>query len=531
LLLVLLLCCAPLAAARKFYNDDPIRKEPPPRDASGVVSRKLSDYYDLLNHMFATPGELNGTTRSIRAGNVNTSGEVPDSGWYTNRHYTVPMSIEELARGVGHLNVPHAEGQWTVIAAKSEGVTPGFTIRDARGRRYVMKFDPGDHPEMTTAAEIISSKFFHALGYFVPENYLVEFAREQLVLGQDVQLRDQLGNLRRMTERDITEILLNVPRNASGRYRAVASLYIAGRNVGPFRYYGTRSDDPNDVVPHEHRRELRGLSIFCAWLGHDDSRAINTSDFLVQEGEIQYIKHYLIDFGSTLGSGSTRPNSPRSGFEYLFSWGPSFLQLFTLGLAVPEWAKAEYPDVPAVGRFESEKFAAEGWVPEYPNPAFLNRLPDDEFWAARQVMNFSDDEIRAIVRTGGYSDPAAEQWVTDRLIERRDRIGHAFLTRVLPLDRFNITSGTLVFEDLAAEHGVSAPTQYSVQWFRFDNASEASTVLRDEAGFSLPEQVVEAPAGEYFLAELHGADPAKTIRVFVRTAAGGAEIVGIERTW
>ena len=62
-------------------------------------------------------------------------------------------------------------------------------------------------------------------------------------------------------------------------------------------------------------------------------------------------------------------------------------------------------------------------------------MPDDAFWAARQVMAFTDDEIRAIVRTGQYSQPA-EDWITATLIERRNRIGRTFFTKVLPLDHF-----------------------------------------------------------------------------------------------
>ena len=71
---------------------------------------------------------------------------------------------------------------------------------------------------------------------------------------------------------------------ADGTYRVVASKGISGKDVGPFRYYGTRPDDPNDIHPHEHRRELRAMRVFGAWLNHDDSRAINTRDFLQDAG-------------------------------------------------------------------------------------------------------------------------------------------------------------------------------------------------------------------------------------------------------
>ena len=517
--------------ARKFYADDPMAKEPPPRNITQALSRKLSEYFDFFSNTFARPGVRQSTDRRIPAQGVNTLGEVPDSGWYTNRHYQHPMTIEELMRGAGDTHGPEPQGRWTVVAAKTEGITPGFTIVDSAGRRYVMKFDPLDYPEIATAPEIISSKFFHALGYFVPENYLVMFSREQLVLGEDVVLRDALGQPRKMTERDITEILLNVPRDASGRVRAVASFYVSGRNLGPFRYYGTRRDDPNDVVPHEQRRDLRGLSVFCAWLGHDDSRSINTQDFLQQEGNIQLVRHYLIDSGSTLGSASIGPNSPRSGFEYMFSWKPPAIQFFTLGLLVPDWAKARYPDLPSVGRFESAKFDAAGWVPEYPNPAFSNRLPDDEFWAARQVMAFTDEQIRAIVRAGGYSDPRAEQWVADSLIARRDKIGRAFLAKVLPLDRFAVADGRLVFADLGATYGLTSAPQYTLEWSRFDNEAEMKTPIPGETSFAVPALARESSAGEYFAADIHGAEPGKSITVFLRQGPAGLEVVGIDRTW
>ena len=75
-----------------------------------------------------------------------------------------------------------------------------------------------------------------------------------------------------------------MPRLADGRVRVTASRYLAGRPIGPFRYYGTRTDDPNDVIPHENRRELRGLRLFAAWTNHDDTRAHNTQDVTVHGG-------------------------------------------------------------------------------------------------------------------------------------------------------------------------------------------------------------------------------------------------------
>lgn len=515
------------AAAQRFYPDDPLIAEPPPRDVANAKSRKLSDYYDFFENLFSPAGQQHTRDRVFPSLAVNTLGEPMEGAWYARRHYWQRMTIDQLRRGVGAERAP-AGGPWTVISAKNEGKTPGFLFRDSRGLVYILKFDPLDYPEMTTGADIISSKIFHALGYHVPEYYVVHFTGEQLVVGDDVALRDRLGKERKMTQRDVTELLLSVPKDREGRYRGIASLFLDGKPLGPFRYYGTRPDDPNDIVPHEHRRDLRGLSVFCAWLAHDDSRAINTLDMLAEQNGVRFIKHHLIDFGSTLGSGTQAPNSPRSGSEYLFSWGPAAKQFITLGLWTPEWArKTEYPGIPAVASFESRVFDPVKWVPEYPNPAFSNRLPDDAFWATKQVMAFTDEELRAVVETAEYSDPAATDYIAKTLGERRDKIGRAFFAQVLPLDRFAVKDGTLVFDDLEVKHGFLASRNYTVRWSAFNNETGEKTTLAGETSFRVP----AFGQGSYVAAEISGADPAKTVTVYLRNRGGEAEVVGIDRAW
>ena len=507
---VIFFLMAVAASGQRFYADDPLDREPAPRNVEKALNRKLSDYYDLLSHQFGHLGEPQPKSGPpIRAQAVNTLGEPMDGAWFNKRHYYRRMTLEELKRGPGDSSAP-AGSQWTVIGAKSEGVTPGFTILDGAKRRYFIKFDPLTNPEMATAADSISARFFYALGYHVPQNYIVYFTPEQLVLGDDVQLADATGKKRRMTSRDIYEILVKVPRTKDGRYRATASLAVEGKPIGPPRYDGTRKDDPNDIVPHEHRRDLRGLHVFSAWLAHDDSRAINNFDSLVQENGRQYIRHYLLDFGSTLGSGSQRANSPRSG-AYYFTWKSAATQLFTLGLVPPYWARAHYGHYPAIGLFEGDAFDPELWVPEYPNPAFLNRLPDDEFWAAKQVMAFTDEEIRAVVSTGEISDREAETFLVECLIKRRDKIGKTYFAKVLPFDRFRLQAGTVTWDDLS--HSV-ADTR--VAWFSFNNMTGERTPLP------------AMPASGYGSAEiLAPSRPNQTIVVYTQSG----RIAGIDRNW
>ena len=48
------------------------------------------------------------------------------------------------------------------------------------------------------------------------------------------------------------------------------------------------------------------MAVFAAWLNHDDSRSINNLDTLVRDSGRTVIRHNLLDFGSTLGSGTLR---------------------------------------------------------------------------------------------------------------------------------------------------------------------------------------------------------------------------------
>jgi hypothetical protein len=517
------------ATAQKFRADDPLEFELKPVPVGDAARRKLSDFYDLISHTVATPGEPRRPAgKPIPARAVNTLGEPLQGSWWVKRHFYKPMSLEQLVIGPGNDHPPSMRGQWAVVGVKNEGITPGFVMLDANEELFYIKFDSLTNPEMATGADHVAVRLLHALGYHVPENYIVEFPEDILVLDKDVTIADRLGRRRKMTGRDLTELLMKVPKTADGRYRATASRAILGTGIGPYRYYGRRRDDPNDFVPHEHRRDLRGFAVVAAWIGHDDSRAINTYDAVVEEGGQEFIKHYILDLGSTLGSGTQRANSPRSGGEYLFSWKRSAIQLFSLGLAVPGWSMARFPDIPSVGRFEHEYFDPETWLPEYPNPAFLHRLPDDEFWAAKQILAIRDDEIRAIVKSARYSDPRAEAWIVECLTRRRDKIGRAYFKKVLPLDRFERRFGRLVFEDLGDKAGISGVGPYTVQWLQLDNATGSTIAIEGATTFTVP-----AHGGAYLVARIASRSrPGQTIDVALRNNGNsGTQLVGIERRW
>jgi hypothetical protein len=521
---------APRAAHPAFFPDDPIAVDPESEDASAVRPWEVSDPYDFLENTFLKPGDRS----PRRALNVNTIDEVPDSSWFTNRG---PLDAATVARGPDTSDGP-APGPWTIVSGKSDGITPGFTIRDAEGTTWFIKFDPPQHPEMATGAEIVSTKLFWALGYHVPENHLATLRRDHLVIGARAGIRNATGQRRQITQSDVDDLLAQAARHDDGTYRVVASRALPGRPLGPFRYYGTRPDDPNDIFPHEHRRELRGLRAAAAWLNHDDSRSINTLDTLVERDGRRLVWHHLIDFGSTLGSASVQAQKARAGNEYIWEARPTLLTALSLGFWVRPWIKVRYLDLPALGRIEAAFFQPETWKPEYPNPAFDNARPDDLFWAARRVASMSDEAIAAAVQAAAFSDVNATRYLTDVIIARRDKVGLAWLPAVNPLTDFALAAdGTLTFRNAAVDTGRATPARaYRVQWSRFDNAThEASPIGPAEtiaaAAVRAPQEARASAFLQVEVSALHDTHPswALPVRVQFRRTADAWQLVGLQR--
>ncbi len=522
------------SAGQKFYRDDPLWRDPETQDAAAVKPAPISEQYDFIENTFLDAGDKT----PKRAVNINTVDEVPDSSWFTNRIGRDQWSTERLVRGPDTGSGP-APGPWTIVSGKSEGITPGLTIRDTAGDIYFVKFDPPSNPGMASGAEIISTKFFYAFGYHTPENYLATFRREALTVDPQARIKDQDGRPRPIKSRDLDDLLEKAARNADGSYRVIASKAVSGRPLGPFRYYGTRPDDPNDIFPHEHRRELRGLSVFATWLNHDDSRSVNTLDVLAPEAGRSIVRHFLIDFGSTLGSGSTQAQTTRAGNEFLWEARPTLVTMLTLGFYVRPWVKVQYADIPAVGRLESTYFRPEHWKPEYPNPAFRNARPEDRFWAARIVSRFSDEDVRAIVGSAQFDDPKATEYLTETILARKTKVLAEWLNGTNPVINLSLSeTGLLRFQNAAEQAGVAKPADhYTIVWSRFDNESSAHTPVGDEqtvttTSAQAPAELLSAPFVAATIKGFHADQPGwqQPVIVYFRRSPDGAwTLAGLER--
>jgi hypothetical protein len=268
--------------------------------------------------------------------------------------------------------------------------------------------------------------------------------------------------------------------------------------------------------------------VLCAWLNHTDAKSQNTLDTIVEDGGVRFLRHHLIDFGAILGSDSDMPKNARFGNAFILPKGREALAgIFGLGLYSPAWERAYYPEMPSVGRLESRVFDPEKWVSNYPNPAFLSRRPDDEYWAAKLVMSFTDDDIIAIVQRGQYSDELATRFVSETLARRRDKIGRAYFTKVLALDNFRVeaATGELRFDDLAFKHRFAGAREFECAWSSFDNETERHTPL-NITGCRVPDR----HPGQYLAARIHarGGDTAKSVTVYLRDKR---VVVGVERAW
>ena len=179
---------------RKFYDDDPLQREPETQDASAAQEQDIDLFYDLAENLFGRPGD---PASDVRARNINSIDEVPDSSWFTNRILAHPLSVEEVARGPLTGEGP-ASGAWSVVRPKQAGFAPGFTMKDAKGETWFVSFDGKGYPEAATGAILVANKIFWALGYWQAENYLISVRPDQLVIDDAATVVPPSGKRRKM---------------------------------------------------------------------------------------------------------------------------------------------------------------------------------------------------------------------------------------------------------------------------------------------------------------------------------------------
>jgi hypothetical protein len=443
--------------------------------------------------------------RIRRAPNVNALDEVPDSSWFTNRLDSLVRDPRAFARGPCKDPPPDPEGPWTVIAGKPNGVTPGFRVQHASGRRYLFKLDSGRQGERSSTADVIGSRLYYAAGYNVPCNEVAYIDPATFELSPKATAKNFVGEKVPFTQAMLDAALARGIKRADGKVRGSLSLLLDGA-LGPWRDFGTRDDDPNDVIPHEDRRELRGSYIFGAWISHYDAREQNTLDVWVETGGgAGFIRHYMLDFSDSLGSLSSRPRvASRRGHAYELEWPLAFIELVTLGAIDRPWRDPRPSRAPSTfGYFNVEGFSPDHYRTAYPFGPYSRVTEADAAWGARLLARMSPSLVRAVIAEAHLSDPSVAAELERVLLGRRDKLLRRYLGRLSPLTRPRIDEhGLLCVTDARREAGLEP------------GPLERCTAISAGASY----RIVDLPSPR-----------AAPLRVHLVRSGSTHEIVGIER--
>jgi hypothetical protein len=530
-ILVMLAACAasPIPAAR-FANAPPVqrvddRQDVPQKPEKRPYTQKLS-FVD--GHVYEPMRRVLSLEQSQRALGINSIDEVPDSTWFTNRIGARTITPDEIRAAPGGVGSPERFTPWTIHSTKVGGMSVGFIVTDTRGEKFIVKFDDPGHAEAETGAQIVSGKLLWACGYNVSEDYIAYVRREDLILAPDAVSEDVFGGKRELDTAEVTRKLALVDRGADGRFRTMVSHLIDGKPLGGHSAVGTRPDDPNDVIPHERRRDLRGARAIFAWLDHDDIQEGQFLDVWVEDPldpKRHFVKHYFLDYGLSLGVMASVTRNLRRSYEYYVDPGRVLDSLTSLGFQDRPWSRRKAPHLRGLGVFEVDAFRPGDWKPL--GPTYVPLVTADRFdnyWGAKILMRFTRDQLRAAVEGGRYSDRRVVDYLIDALIARQRAVGQYWFSRVNPLEQFAaIDDDGLCFDDLTLVYGFApaSTTKYTV-----------TLHARDGRAFSAPVRLT-ASAGGRTCAKIQlarGADAYTIIRVdTARPSFAGTTFVHVAR--
>lgn len=345
--------------------------------------------------------------------NTNNFDEAPDSTWFTNRLGRFDMAPSTVAKGANIGIAPSENESYKIVWVGRSDVTPELIVEDDGGIHYLLIFDTPEHAESATSATIIANRLLYALGYNVPESYIVNIDRSKLVLSPDAVTMTKYDEERAATSEDLDKLWDKILQDRrTGLVRTAMLKDQEGVPIGPFSFDGKRGNDKNDRIRHQYRRELRGLHTFCAFLNCTAMVEEQTTDFFTKtSGDKGYITHYIFRTDSTLGT---------------------------------------YKE-----SVEQSKYNPAKWNPFFPNAAFGMRTKRDSFWAAAILSTLSNNAIEATVNEAKYTNKKTRDETVRMLIDRRDKTVAYWLGKLSPLGNFELKDADgllLKFDDLAGKN-------------------------------------------------------------------------------
>jgi hypothetical protein len=466
-----------------------------------------------LGHAFDIPDKIlmaTGQGYKHHAANVNRNDEVSNSTWFTNRNHVKAVPLDTIR--TGPLGDIEPKPPYVITHAKMGGMNPGFQIKDADGRKWLVKPDPVACPQLISGAGAVSSRLLWAAGYNLARVVSFRIKPDELTIDPDLQAGKKKGE-KPFYPSQLEYMLAHGFRYPDGSSSAEASLFVEGKPLGPINMRGERDDDPNDIYQHKNRRELRGLYVLMSWLNSWDTKDHQNLDMFQGPDSAGYVRHNILDVDASLGAGGGGPKPQIMGWEYTIDWGWMMKRVFTLGFVTEPWRHAnEETGIPSVGRFEWEIYDPNAFKTLQSHPAFRERTPGDCYWGAKVVCSFSDAQIQAAVEGAHYDDPKATDFLIKALIARRDKVGRYWFSRVTPADYFQVTGGTLTFHDLAVDRGLAVARHYRVQV----RAAKGKARQLDLAGTQLSLSELGDASGDVLLAIQPVGSDADPARVTLR---------------
>jgi hypothetical protein len=478
------------------------------------------------------------------ATNVNAFDEVPSSSWFERRAGTMPLSRDDFRDGACKGRPPLSTNEkWIVTSAKPNGANPGFMIKAADGRKYLMKFEV-DQVERASSADAIGSRIYYAAGFYTPCNSVVFMKPEILEIDPNATAEEDNEKVK-LTRAHLDSIFKVAAKTPEGTYRASASLLLEGKPLGPWKYDGIRDDDPNDVVAHEDRRELRASHLLAAWTHHFDAREQNTLAMWMTNGDKDqgYVRHAFLDWGDCFGSiwDWDRLNR-RFGHSYYLYVGQVLGDFVTLGLYPRPWDRVkEGPAGRVLSYYDVDTFDPENWLPGYPNPAFGRMTERDAAWMARIIAKIDEDAIDAMVDAAQIKNAVVDKELRRVLKGRRDKLLRRWLKKLSPLTSPEIVGDKVCLEDVVvtAKLAPMASRKYLIRGYAGEKLEqvEMPTATSPSDGrvcVALPGAAgASTTSPRYTIVDVHSWSPGfeaiGPARVHLYDLGGSYKVVGLER--
>lgn len=469
------------------------------------------------------------TTRQPPPGDINALDEVPRSRWFS------PLEVED-----GSFEATYAEGgppvpPYRVLLERAPSGNGGIPVIDGLGRRFELRRDPPDRAEVRTAAAAISARIVRALGYFTPEVYVTDANESDFSIapGERHALSivsgmepGEIEVARKQLSKTLLDWLEAAPPNKKGAYRLSATRWPPGTDLGRTAVAGTRSDDPNDRVPHEQRRTLRALKLVGAWLGMTRFTPHDLRDVYAGQAGDGFLVHYVVGHDKSLGTEAIIGRRPEQKDEMTL--------LATLGFApdpnIPP-TQRKYVAIGAIG----EEVDPKRYGPALPFPPMDATDGADAFWIAKRIASVSEELILYSVRSGKVSNTTARRLLFELIVARQRQVVEWGYAQTTACDVESADERGVVVVDRAVAAGFTKGkgVEYVVSYF--DSTGEPShpgAVLGPEgARFVVPVPRSAVPPDGYLVirlrAEIGGKQAPRSLEMHVTRDAKGTRVLGV----